>query len=123
MSPSPTPPNASPAPNTIDAAAAATPPEGVAVQPLTPEGRESLIEFPSAFPIKVVGSNEDGFVHAITHIARQFDSTFDASTIELRESGGGKYLGLTITVQATSREQLDDLYRALSTHPLAKWVL
>ena len=84
MSPSPTPPNASPAPNTIDAAAAATPPEGVAVQPLTPEGRESLIEFPSAFPIKVVGSNEDGFVHAITHIARQFDSTFDASTIELR---------------------------------------
>ena len=123
MSPSPTPPNASPAPNTIDAAAAATPPEGVAVQPLTPEGRESLIEFPSAFPIKVVGSNEDGFVHAITHIARQFDPTLDASTIELRESGGGKYLGLTITVQATSREQLDDLYRALSTHPMAKWVL
>ena len=123
MSSNPTPPNASPAPNTIDAAAAATPPEGVAVQPLTPEGRESLIEFPSAFPIKVVGSNEDGFVHAITHIARQFDPTFDASTIELRESGGGKYLGLTITVQATSREQLDDLYRALSTHPMAKWVL
>ena len=123
MSSNPTPPNASPAPNTIDAAAAATQPEGVAVQPLTPEGRESLIEFPSAFPIKVVGSNEDGFVHAITHIARQFDSTFDASTIELRESGGGKYLGLTITVQATSREQLDDLYRALSTHPMAKWVL
>ena len=123
MSSNPTPPNASPAPNTIDAAAAATPPEGVAVQPLTPEGRESLIEFPSAFPIKVVGSNEDGFVHAITHIARQFDPTFDASTIELRESGGGKYLGLTITVQATSRQQLDDLYRALSTHPMAKWVL
>ena len=123
MSSNPTPPNASPAPNTIDAAAAATPPEGVAVQPLTPEGRESLIEFPSAFPIKVVGSNEDGFVHAITHIAKQFDPSFDASTIELRESGGGKYLGLTITVQATSREQLDDLYRALSTHPMAKWVL
>ena len=123
MSSNPTPPNASPAPIAVDAAAAATPPEGVAVQPLTPEGRESLIEFPSAFPIKVVGSNEDGFVHAITHIARQFDSTFDASTIELRESGGGKYLGLTITVQATSREQLDDLYRALSTHPMAKWVL
>ena len=121
MSPSPTPPNASPAPNAVDAAT--TPPEGVEVQPLTPEGRESLIEFPSAFPIKVVGSSEDGFVHAITHIARQFDPTFDASTIELRESGGGKYLGLTITVQATSREQLDDLYRALSTHPMAKWVL
>ena len=94
-----------------------------AVEMLTPDRRESLIDYPSSFPIKVVGRNEDGFVHAITHIAKQFDPTFDASTIELRESGGGKYLGVTITVQATSREQLDDLYRALSTHPLAKWVL
>ena len=71
----------------------------------------------------MVGVNENGFVTAITHIAKQFDPNFDASTIELRESGGGKYLGLTITVTATSREQLDDLYRALSTHPMAKWVL
>ena len=85
--------------------------------------KESLIEYPSAFPIKVVGVNENGFVTAITHIAKQFDPNFDASTIELRESGGGKYLGLTIIVTAASREQLDDLYRALSTHPMAKWVL
>ena len=90
---------------------------------LTPERRESLIDYPSAFPIKVVGVNENGFVTAITHIAKQFDPNFDASTIELRESGGGKYLGLTITVTATSREQLDDLYRALTAHPLVKVVL
>ena len=87
------------------------------------ERRDSLIDFPARFPIKVVGENVDGFVHAITHIARQFDPTFDAATIELRESGGGKYLGVTITVRATSRAQLDDLYRALSTHPMARWVL
>ncbi|CAM5779411.1 MAG: DUF493 family protein [Burkholderiales bacterium] len=85
--------------------------------------REALIEYPVRFPIKVVGVNEDGFVHAITHLARQFDPTFDAATVELRESGGGKYLGVTITVLATSRAQLDDLYRALSTHPMARWVL
>ena len=90
---------------------------------LTPERRESLIDYPSAFPIKVVGVNGNGFVTAITHIAKLFDPNFDASTIELRESGGGKYLGVTITVTAASREQLDDLYRALSTHPMAKWVL
>ena len=90
---------------------------------LTPEQRESLIEYPSRFPIKVVGVNENGFVTAMTHIAKQFDPTFDAATVELRESGGGKYLGLTITVQATSREQLDDLYRALSSHPMVKVVL
>ena len=98
------------------------PPDGEPIE-LTPEPRESLIDYPSRFPIKVVGVNENGFVTAVTHIAKQFDPEFDASTIELRESGGGKYLGVTITVTATSREQLDDLYRALSTHPMARWVL
>ena len=65
----------------------------------------------------------DGFVHAVTMVAMQFDPGFDAATIELRESRGGKYLGVTITVTATSREQLDELYRTLSTHPMVKVVL
>ena len=84
---------------------------------------ESLIEYPSLFPIKVIGLKVDGLVHAITLVAHQFDPAFDASTIELRQSKGGKYLGVTITVTATSREQLDELYRTLSTHPLVKMVL
>ncbi len=84
---------------------------------------ESLIVYPSPFPIKVMGQRVDGFVHAITSIAHAFDPTFDARTVELRESSGGKYLGVTITVTATSREQLDELYRTLSTHPMVKVVL
>jgi putative lipoic acid-binding regulatory protein len=43
--------------------------------------------------------------------------------VELRPSSTGKYLGVTITVRATSREQLDDLYRALTSHPMVKVVL
>jgi len=85
--------------------------------------KESLIEYPSAFPIKVMGVKTDGLVHAITQIAEQFDPAFDATTIELRNSKAGNYLGITITVMATSREQLDDLYRALSSHPMVKVVL
>jgi putative lipoic acid-binding regulatory protein len=85
--------------------------------------KDSLIEYPSLFPIKVMGEKSDGFVHAVTTIAKQFDPGFDASTVELRESKGGKYLGITVTVTATSREQLDELYRTLSTHPMAKMVL
>ncbi len=85
--------------------------------------KDSLIEFPSLFPIKVMGLKTDGLVHAITEIAARFDPQFDARSIELRESSGGKYLGVTITVTATSRAQLDDLYRALTTHPLVKVVL
>ena len=89
----------------------------------TDSRKDSLIEYPSQFPIKVMGSKVDGFVHAITELARQFDPAFDASTIELRDSRAGNYLGVTITITATSREQLDDLYRALSSHPLVKVVL
>lgn len=85
--------------------------------------KDSLIDYPSLFPIKVMGENVEGFVHAVTATAKQFDPFFDAGTIELRDSSGGKYLGVTITVTATSREQLDDLYRALSSHSMVKVVL
>ena len=84
---------------------------------------DTLIEYPSLFPIKVMGLKVDGFVHAVTFIAEQFDPSFDASTLELRESSGGKYLGVTLNVTATSREQLDELYRTLTPHPLVKVVL
>ncbi|HSV52034.1 MAG TPA: DUF493 family protein [Burkholderiaceae bacterium] len=93
-----------------------------AASPTDPR-KESLIEYPSQFPIKVMGTKADGFVHAITQIARQFDPAFNAASIELRDSKAGNYLGITITVTATSREQLDELYRTLSSHPMVKVVL
>jgi uncharacterized protein len=64
-----------------------------------------------------------GFEAAMVLIAKQFDPAFDASTIERRPSKTGNYMGLTLTVMATSREQLDGLYRTLSTHPMVKVVL
>ena len=85
--------------------------------------KDSLIEYPSQFPIKVMGVKADGLVQAITAIAHQFDPAFDAATVELRESKAGNYLGVTVTVTATSREQLDELYRTLSSHPMVKVVL
>ena len=84
---------------------------------------DSLITYPSHFPIKVMGANVDGFVHALTRVALQFDPSFDAASVELRPSSGSKYLGVTLTVIVTSREQLDELYRTLSTHPMVKVVL
>lgn len=84
---------------------------------------QSLIEYPSAFPIKVMGENVEGFASAIVQVAQRFDPSFDAATLEQRPSRSGNYLGLTITITATSREQLDELYRTLSTHPMVKVVL
>jgi putative lipoic acid-binding regulatory protein len=84
---------------------------------------ESLITYPTPFPIKIMGEKVEGLVEAVTRVARTFDPSFDERSIELRESKGGKYLGVTITITATSREQLDELYRTLSTHPMVKVVL
>jgi putative lipoic acid-binding regulatory protein len=86
-------------------------------------GSASLIEYPSEFPIKVMGAQADGFVEAIVAVARRHDPAFDASKLELRPSRAGNYLGITITVTATSREQLDALYSELSSHPMVKVVL
>jgi putative lipoic acid-binding regulatory protein len=91
------------------------------MKPIPPE--QSLIEYPSAFPIKVMGEHAEGFVDAVVAVARRFDPGFDAATVQTRPSKGGKYLGVTITITATSRGQLDELYRTLSTHPMVKVVL
>ena len=85
--------------------------------------KDSLIEYPCRFPIKVMGANVPGYVQAIEHVARAFDPDFTGNSLEVRESKAGNYLGVTITINATSREQLDELYRTLSSHPMVKVVL
>lgn len=84
---------------------------------------ESLIEYPSDFPIKIMGLMHDAFAQTIAEIVISFDPGFDPATMEMRPSSKGTYLSLTVTVRATSREQLDNLYRALSGHPMIKYVL
>ena len=93
------------------------------ISPSTPPSDKPLIEFPCAFPIKVMGLNQADFVQIMVAVVRQHDPEFDAATVVVRESSGGKYQGLTITVTATSQNHLDDIYRALTSHPLAKYVL
>jgi putative lipoic acid-binding regulatory protein len=70
-----------------------------------------------------MGARVEGFVEAIVALARRHDPAFDETKVELRPSRAGNYLGITITVTATSREQLDALYAELSSHPLVKVVL
>ena len=87
------------------------------------DGSASLIDYPSEFPIKVMGAQVEGFVEAVVAVARRHDPLFDEARIELRPSRAGNYLGITITVTATSRAQLDALYAELSSHPMVKVVL
>jgi putative lipoic acid-binding regulatory protein len=84
---------------------------------------ESLIKYPCDFPIKVMGKNHPDFKPAVTMICRQLDPQFELSKVEERASKKNNYIGLTVTIYATSREQLDEIYRTLSTHPLVSVVL
>ncbi len=84
---------------------------------------QSLITYPTHFPIKVMGDNVEGFAEAIVEVVRNFDPSFDAATLERRPSKAGNYMGLTVAVFVTSRDQLDEVYRTLTTHPLVKVVL
>ena len=84
---------------------------------------DSLFEFPCDFPIKVMGKSHPEFVDTIVTVVRQFDTGVDPSRVEMRPSSGGNYTGLTVTVRATSRAHLDDIYRALTGHPMVKVVL
>lgn len=85
--------------------------------------QDSLMEYPCLFPIKVMAVADDRLPAQLADVARRFDPGFDATTIERRASSGGKYMGLTLTVTATSRQQLDNLYRAFVAHPGVKVVL
>ena len=85
--------------------------------------KESLIEYPGSFPLKVMGARVDGFAEAMVQIAQQFDPEYDPATLEMRPSKAGNYLSVTLTIRATSREQLDNMYLALTAHPMVKVAL
>jgi putative lipoic acid-binding regulatory protein len=76
--------------------------------PPNPRATEPLLVFPCAFPIKAMGRTTD---------------VFDPAGVEMRASSAGNYLSVTCTIMAASRQQLDDLYRDLSSHPAVAMVL
>jgi putative lipoic acid-binding regulatory protein len=84
---------------------------------------ESLIKYPCEFPIKVMGKQATNLAQELTSVVLQFDPDFDPATVEMRPSKGGNYMGLTFTIHATSRKQLDDLYKALHAHHMVSVVL
>lgn len=83
----------------------------------TPKQPETLLKFPCDFPIKVVGQLSDEFEIAVLGIIRKHLPHFSDSAYQARPSNQGKYLALTITVHVMSKEQLDDIYRDLSSSP------
>jgi uncharacterized protein len=82
-----------------------------------------LLAFPCEFPIKIMGLTQKGFAQAVIEVVARHAPDFDPATMEMRPSREGKYLSLTCTIRAVSREQLDALYRDLCDHPMVTMVL
>ena len=87
------------------------------------ETGQSLLEFPTPFPIKIMGRREGGFAQSVMEIVLKHAPDFQPATMEMRPSRQGKYISLTVTIEARSREQLDALYRELCDHPGVVMVL
>jgi putative lipoic acid-binding regulatory protein len=83
----------------------------------------AVLAFPTAFPIKIMGRRESGFTAAVLEIVLRHAPDFRPASVETRPSREGRYLSITATVNATSREQLDALYRELCDHPSVVMVL
>ena len=90
---------------------------------MTEEGRTTLLEFPCAFPIKIMGARVDDFAQTVLEVVLRHAPDFDAAAMQMRPSSKGNYLSITCTVNATSQAQLDALYVELSSHPMVKVVL
>ena len=84
---------------------------------------DTLLEFPCDFPVKIMGASRDGYAQAVLEVVLRHAPDFDPAAMEMRSSAKGGYLSLTCTVRATSKVQLDALYRELSAHPMVKVVL
>jgi putative lipoic acid-binding regulatory protein len=76
---------------------------------------DTLFEFPCEFPLKVMGRKTDDFRSIVVGIVQKHAGTIEPRDIEERPSKDGNYLSLTCTFQAQSREQLDALYRELTS--------
>jgi putative lipoic acid-binding regulatory protein len=84
---------------------------------------ETLLVFPTDFPIKIMGERRDDFAQTMVDLVQRHAPDFRAETVEIRASSKGNYLSITCVVRATSKAQLDALYRDLTAHPWVKMAL
>ena len=83
-----------------------------------PIARETLLEFPCVFPLKVIGKNVVEFEDEVFTIVQKHVPDVERQYIRRRPSAGNKYLALTVTFVADSQVQLDELYLELNRHEL-----
>ena len=85
--------------------------------------KKSLIEFPCTFPVKVMGAVHPEFENAILETVKPHAPDIEPQHITTRPSSKGNYTAATVQVNVADQEQLDNIYRALTSHEMVKVVL
>ncbi len=89
------------------------------------EGEETLLTFPTFFPIKAMGrikatdsqpANID-FAQTVLDVVKKHAPDFDANSLEMRPSKNGNFVSVTATINATSKAQIDAIYLELTANP------
>ena len=78
--------------------------------------KEQLLKFPCSFPIKVMGRDEPGFQETVVEIVAGHAGAISEDDVRLSPSSKGNFVSVTVTIQAESQQQLDNIYRDLTAH-------
>lgn len=84
---------------------------------------ETLLEFPCDFPIKVMGAAGDDFDSLVVQIVRKHVEDIREGAVKTRMSRDNNFMSVTVTITATSKQQLDNIYLELSAHERVKMTL
>ncbi|MBL4763396.1 MAG: DUF493 domain-containing protein [Gammaproteobacteria bacterium] len=75
---------------------------------------ETLLEFPCDFPIKAFGKQNDDFDVFVVELVRRHVPDLGEGAVTTNTSTKGKYLCVTVTIHATSKAQIDAIYKELT---------
>ncbi|NEX20484.1 DUF493 domain-containing protein [Thiorhodococcus mannitoliphagus] len=85
--------------------------------------QETLFEFPCRYPIKAMGRADSGLETLVVEIVERHAPGIDETAVSVQPSSGGKWISVTVVIEAQSKPQLDAIYRDLSAHELIAWAL
>ena len=91
------------------------------MQDLSPQ--DSPLEFPCDFPIKAMGHASGDFDSLVVSLVRRHVPDLGEGAVKTRLSREGRFMSVTVTVRATSRQQLDSIYMELTAHERVLWAI
>ena len=84
---------------------------------------KSALEFPTEFPVKVMGRQNGALEQATREIIERHAGPLSAAQVRERPSSDGNFLAITYVIQAQSQAQLDAIYSELTACKLVLMAL